>query len=87
MSKLFSVDLIRQAGLFVLGVGIALVFLLPSGLGAKVEADESQCPPPPNCAFFTCYKPIAGPAECKFIALENGAQCHVGGACSPPEGD
>jgi|GEM_PF-5231782 len=80
-------SLLPRFAAFLFGVVLALSIFLPRAWMARAEADESQCPPPPNCAFFTCYKPLAGASECKFIALENGAQCHVGGECSPPEGD
>lgn len=67
---------------FVIGIILAIVMFSTFDFENRAIAEEKWCPPPPGCANFGCFEPLTGGNICKFIAQQNGAECHVGGDCS-----
>ena len=68
------------------GIIFAIVIFLSFGYSQMAEA-EDWCPnPPAGCASAGCFTNGVGVKTCKYFAQENGASCHVGGACSPAPG-
>lgn len=64
------------------GVVFALVVFISFGYSQTAVAGD-WCPnPPAGCASAGCFTNGAGQKSCKYFAQVNGAECHVGGACS-----
>jgi hypothetical protein len=68
------------------GAVLALAVMFTANIVTKkVRADEGgewTCPPAPaGCAFDRCFHNGTGGHECKYIAIENGANCSSSSAC------
>jgi len=68
------------------GAVLALVVLVITATlftkSARAEEGEWTCPPPPaGCGFLTCFHNGTGGHVCKYMAIENGANCSASPDC------
>lgn len=66
----------------VAGIVLGLAMFLSFGYAQPAVADDWCFSPPEGCVTLSCYTNGAGAKSCKYVAVVNGASCHVGGSCT-----
>ena len=64
------------------GAMLALTVMFTITLSTQTVRAEWVCPPPPeNCGFLQCFHRLNGAHDCKYMAIENGADCSATPPC------